>query len=60
MQLEQTDETLKMLDLFIKLFIGKEIKPIESIAAIYVQWQLKDKALQTVFRQTCRRRKTKS
>jgi len=44
LQLEQTDETLKMLDLFIKLYIGKEIKPIESIADIYVQWKLKDKA----------------
>jgi tetratricopeptide (TPR) repeat protein len=46
LQIEQTDETLKMLDLFIKLYIGKEIKPIESIADIYVQWQLKDKALE--------------
>jgi len=34
-----------MLELFIKLYIGKEIKPIESIADIYVQWQLNDKAL---------------
>lgn len=45
MQLEQSDDTTKMLELFIKLYIGKEIKPIESIADIYVQWQLNDKAL---------------
>lgn len=46
LHLEQTDETVKMLDLFIKLYIGKEIKPIENIADIYVKWQFKDKALE--------------
>lgn len=45
MQLEQTDDTTKLLELFIRLYSGKEIKPLESIADIYDQWQLNDKAL---------------
>lgn len=42
--LEKTDDSVKMLALFITIYIGKEIKPIESIADIYVKWNLKDEA----------------
>lgn len=44
LHLEQTEDTKKMLELFTNLYNGKEIKPMESIADIYVQWKLKDKA----------------
>jgi hypothetical protein len=33
-----------MLELYTKIYIGKETKPIESVADIYEKWQLKDKA----------------
>lgn len=44
LELEQSDDTVKMLGLFIYLYSGKEIKPIESIADIYVRWKMNDKA----------------
>jgi hypothetical protein len=43
--IEQSDEAIKMLGIFIYTYTGKEIKPIESVADIYVSWNLKERAL---------------
>ncbi len=44
--LEQTEKSVEMLTLFINIYIGKEIKPIENVADLYVNWGLKEQALQ--------------
>jgi len=42
--IEHNDDAVKMLELYTKVYIGKETKPLESVADIYEKWQLKDKA----------------
>lgn len=44
--IDQTDEAIQMFELFVNVYTGKEIKPIESIADLYANWNLKDKAKQ--------------
>ena len=46
LKLEQTDDTIKMLELFTQQYNGKDTKIIESVADIYVQWKRNNKALE--------------
>lgn len=45
-KIEKSIDMVATIDLFIKSYSGKEMKPIESVADIYVQWDLKDKAIE--------------
>lgn len=46
LQLEKSDDTISLLELYLSLYTGKEIKTIEQIATLYSSWDLKEKSIQ--------------
>jgi hypothetical protein len=44
-EIEKTEDSIKMLEHLMYLYIGKDIKGIESIADIYAHWKLNDRAI---------------
>lgn len=45
-QLEKSDETINLLEYYLSLYTGNDIKTIEQTAALYSSWGLKEKSIQ--------------
>ena len=46
LQLEKSDGTINLLEFYLSLYTGKDIKTIEQIATLYSSWDLKEKSIQ--------------
>ena len=45
LNLSKSEVSIKLFEMFIQLYSGKETKPIENIADVYSKWGLKDEAV---------------
>lgn len=43
---EKSDDIAKMLEMFISIYLGKDIKPYETIADLYTEWNQNDRAIE--------------
>jgi len=44
-QLEKSDDAISLLELYLSLYTGKDIKTLEQIATLYSSWDLKEKSI---------------